>query len=354
MTGDPIRRALDDVWYCVGESRSLRPGGMRAVSLGDEAVVVGREESGALFALRDRCPHRGMALSAGRIVDGNLVCPFHGWQFRPDGACAAIPALARRDDANFASVRLARFPVAERSGLIWVHAAANPMAAHPNGPDPAAAPPIPEVDFPYCGQLVEILEVEASFDLVALSFVDPAHVAYVHDSWWWRPSKTMKEKVKHFAPSPFGFTMTSHTAKTASLAYRLLGSIPEVEIEFRLPGVRLERITAGEKRLANYTFASPLANGRTALINAMYWNIPALNLLKPVARPLMRQFLGQDRDVLQIAQRGLDRKPAMVLMGESDVQSQWYFSLKREFLRAREAGGAFVNPLEPRELRWRS
>ena len=39
----------------------------------------------------------------------------------------------------------------------------------------------------------------------------------------------------------------------------------------------------------------------------MYWNIPALNLLKPVARPLMRQFLGQDRDVLQIAQRGLDR-----------------------------------------------
>ncbi len=68
----------------------------------------------------------------------------------------------------------------------------------------------------------------------------------------------------------------------------------------------------------------------------------------------MRQFLGQDRDVLQIAQRGLDRKPAMVLMGESDVQSQWYFSLKREFLRSREAGAAFVNPLEPRELRWRS
>ncbi|MBY0295403.1 MAG: aromatic ring-hydroxylating dioxygenase subunit alpha [Methylobacterium sp.] len=344
MTGDPLRRALDDVWYCVGESRRFRPGRLAAVRLGEEAIVVGREASGALFALRDRCPHRGMALSAGRLQDGNLVCPFHGWQFRPDGQCAAIPALARRDDASFATVRLPRFAVAERSGLVWIAA----------GPEPAAAPPIPEVDFPYCGMLVEILEVEASFDLVALSFVDPAHVAYVHDSWWWRPSKTLKEKVKHFAPSPFGFTMTSHTAKTASFAYRLLGAVPEVEIEFRLPGVRLERITAGAKRIANSTFATPLEGGRTALINAMYWNIPALNALKPLARPFMRQFLGQDRDVLETAQKGLDRKPAMVLIGESDVQSQWYFALKREFLRAREAGAAFVNPLEPRELRWRS
>ncbi|MGY2049921.1 Rieske 2Fe-2S domain-containing protein [Methylobacterium sp. JK268] len=344
MTGDPIRRPLDDVWYCVGESRRFRPERLAAVTLGEEAIVVGRDATGALFALRDRCPHRGMALSAGRLDAGELVCPFHGWRFRPDGQCAAIPALAGRDDADFRTVRLPRFPVREVSGLVWVA----------TGAVPDGAPPVPEVDFPYCGSLIEILEVEAGFDLVALSFVDPAHVAYVHDSWWWRTSKTLKEKVKHFAPSPFGFTMTSHTAKSASAIYRLLGAIPEVEIEFRLPGVRLERIRAGEKRIANYTFATPLGPNRTALINAMYWNMPVLNLLKPLARPLMRQFLGQDRSVLEIAQRGLDRKPAMVLIGESDVQTQWYFGLKREFLRARETGGAFVNPLAPRELRWRS
>ncbi|ACA20087.1 Rieske (2Fe-2S) domain protein [Methylobacterium sp. 4-46] len=344
MTGDPIRRPLDDVWYCVGESRRFREGRLCAVTLGEEAIVVGRAAGGGLFALRDRCPHRGMALSAGRLVEGRLVCPFHGWEFRPDGQCAAIPALAARDESDFRTVRLPRFSVREASGLVWI-AAGEPR------PD---APPIPEVEFPYAGMLVETLEVEASFDLVALSFVDPAHVAYVHDLWWWRTSKTLREKEKHFAPSPFGFTMTSHRAKSASAVYRLLGAVPEVEIEFRLPGVRLERIRAGEKRIANYTFATPLGPGRTALVNAMYWNLPLLNLLRPLARPLMRQFLGQDRDVLQVAQKGLDRKPAMVLIGESDVQSQWYFSLKREFLRAREAGAAFANPLAPRLLRWRS
>jgi len=148
--------------------------------------------------------------------------------------------------------------------------------------------------------------------------------------------------------------MASHATTTSSPVYRLLGGVPEVEIEFRLPGVRLERIRAGTKHVANYTFATPLSPNRTMLTNALYWSMPALNLLKPVARPLMRQFLGQDQRVLQDAQKGLDRKPTMVLFGQGDLPSQWYFRLKREALEAGLTGRPFVNPLERRELRWRS
>ncbi len=103
------------------------------------------------------------------------------------------------------------------------------------------------------------LEVEASFDLTVLSLVDPGHVAFVHDTWWFRPSKQLREKVKIFEPVMHGFTMASHATTTSSPVYRLLGGVPEVEIEFRLPGVRLERIRAGEKHVANYTFATPLS-----------------------------------------------------------------------------------------------
>ena len=106
--------------------------------------------------------------------------------------------------------------------------------------------------------------------------------------------------------------------------------------------------------MANYTFATPLTPDRTLLTNALYWSMPALNLLKPVARPLMRQFLTQDQQVLQHAQDGLDRKPTMVLFGQGDLPSQWYFRLKREALESARAGRPFVNPLEQRELRWRS
>lgn len=198
------------------------------------------------------------------------------------------------------------------------------------------------------------LEVEASFDLTTLSLVDPGHVAFVHDTWWFRPSKELREKVKTFQPVPHGFVMTSHATTTSSPVYRLLGGAPEVEIEFRLPGVRLERIKAGTKRVANYTFATPMGPNRTMLTNALYWSMPALNLLKPIARPLMRQFLTQDQQVLQHAQAGLDRKPTMVLLGQGDLPSQWYFRLKREALEAARESRTFANPLARQELRWRS
>jgi phenylpropionate dioxygenase-like ring-hydroxylating dioxygenase large terminal subunit len=333
-----MRQPLPDAWYCVGQSAALRGQGgeggksVRAVTLNGEQIVLGRGPDGAPFALRDRCPHRGMALSKGRFDGQTLMCPFHGWRFGTDGRCRAVPTLSTHDAADF-------------SGFVWV----NPTP-HPAG----AAPALPELDFEPAGSLVVELEVEASFDLTTLSLVDPGHVAFVHDSWWFRPSKELREKVKTFQPVEHGFVMTSHATTKSSPVYRLLGGVPEVEIEFRLPGVRLERIRAGHKRVANYTFATPLSENRTMLTNALYWSMPALNLLKPVARPLMRQFLTQDQQVLQHAQAGLDRKPTMVLLGDGDLPSQWYFRLKREALEAARAGRAFANPLERRELRWRS
>jgi hypothetical protein len=86
----------------------------------------------------------------------------------------------------------------------------------------------------------------------------------------------------------------------------------------------------------------------------MYWNWPLLNVARYVLRPLARQFLNQDRDVLQIAQKGLDRQPSMILLGECDLPGQWYFGLKREFLRSFGTESPFVNPLKVQELRWRS
>lgn len=342
-----MREPLPNAWYCVGRAAAIAGGKMRAVALNGEQVVLGRGKDGALFALRDRCPHRGMALSKGKFDGDTLMCPFHGWRFGTDGRCRDVPTLSEHDASDFSRIAVQRFPIVESAGFLWV----NP---HLGPSDPDAVPAVPSLDFEPAGCLVLELEVEASFDLTTLSLVDPGHVAFVHDTWWFRPSKELREKVKTFQPVPHGFVMTSHATTTSSPVYRLLGGAPEVEIEFRLPGVRLERIKAGTKRVANYTFATPMGANRTMLTNALYWSMPALNLLKPIARPLMRQFLTQDQQVLQHAQAGLDRKPTMVLLGQGDLPSQWYFRLKREALEAAREGRPFANPLIRQELRWRS
>ena len=185
-----MRQPLGNAWYCVGQSRSLGRTGLRAVELNGEQIVLGRAPDGTPFALRDRCPHRGMALSKGRFDGDTLMCPFHGWRFGTDGRCRDVPTLSEHDAADFSRIQVQRFPVRESAGFLWV----NPHL----GPASGDVPAVPELDFAPAGSLVVELVVEASYDLTTLSLVDPGHVAFVHDSWWFRPSKQLREKVKTF------------------------------------------------------------------------------------------------------------------------------------------------------------
>jgi len=52
-----------------------------AVTLLGEDVVLWRDGSGAVRAMKDQCPHRGAKLSMGRVENGRLECGYHGWQF---------------------------------------------------------------------------------------------------------------------------------------------------------------------------------------------------------------------------------------------------------------------------------
>ncbi|MEI6225433.1 MAG: Rieske 2Fe-2S domain-containing protein, partial [Deltaproteobacteria bacterium] len=74
-------RGFAGVWTPVLLSRKVKrdPVGLRVAG---EKVVVFRGRDGVPGALVDRCPHRGVALSLGRVEDdGCLACPFHGWRF---------------------------------------------------------------------------------------------------------------------------------------------------------------------------------------------------------------------------------------------------------------------------------
>ena len=83
----------------------------------------------------DRCPHRGAALSLGRVNPArcSLVCPFHGLEFGSDGRCVHIPVEpdARIPD-NFGVDSL---PVTEADGFIWLWRGA-PVAASERPPVP--------------------------------------------------------------------------------------------------------------------------------------------------------------------------------------------------------------------------
>ena len=99
-----------------------------------EKVVAFRDDEGAV-ALKDLCIHRGAELSGGRIEDGCLTCPYHGWQYDRTGRCIGIPALPA--DAPIPSKAHAiAYQVREAYGLVWV-AMEEPAQAFPEWPSNA-------------------------------------------------------------------------------------------------------------------------------------------------------------------------------------------------------------------------
>lgn len=73
-------------WYRVAAGRGLRRGEVRPLRCFGRDLVLLRSDSGVASVLDAHCPHLGAHLGhGGRIQEGALVCPFHGWRFMPDG-----------------------------------------------------------------------------------------------------------------------------------------------------------------------------------------------------------------------------------------------------------------------------
>jgi nitrite reductase (NADH) small subunit len=65
------------------------PAGLgRAFQVAGQAVAVFRSRTGSVFAVANRCPHRGGPLADGMMVGDQIVCPLHAFRFDGrTGAC---------------------------------------------------------------------------------------------------------------------------------------------------------------------------------------------------------------------------------------------------------------------------
>lgn len=123
---------ISNQWYVVLESDEVKTQPIGTTRLG-EKMVFWRDSSGKVHAAADRCPHRGVALSAGKIEAEHLQCPFHGFEFDESGKCVLVPANGRNGVIPNA-MRLKTYPTHEAHGFIWIWWGASAPADLP-GPE---------------------------------------------------------------------------------------------------------------------------------------------------------------------------------------------------------------------------
>lgn len=175
MLGDrPLVTQLKNYWYIAAESAEIGSRPLGITILG-EPVVLFRQADGTPAALIDRCAHRNMALSRGRVRNGLVECSYHGWRYRGDGHCAHIPSLAEGATPH-ESIAVRSYPTAERDDYVWVYMGSGSPVQTPS-------------PFPYCNESGwTTFRMKTRFDAGAFSclenFLDCPHTVYVHRKWF--------------------------------------------------------------------------------------------------------------------------------------------------------------------------
>lgn len=116
---------IPNQWYIVMESRQIKDRPIGVTRMG-EKMVFWRDDTGKVSCLRDRCAHRGVQLSKGKVLDnGRLQCPFHGFEYDVSGRITMIPANGRNTPVPD-RFRVHGYPTHEAHGFVWVWWGENP------------------------------------------------------------------------------------------------------------------------------------------------------------------------------------------------------------------------------------
>jgi phenylpropionate dioxygenase-like ring-hydroxylating dioxygenase large terminal subunit len=159
-------------WYPVALATDLKDQPLPVRMLGLDFAAF-RDSRGQARVLANTCPHRGGALSGGKVKGDNLQCPYHGWQFDGSGQCQKIPSLgaAARIPAR---TRVDAYPVVEKYGIVFAFLGDLPEDERP---------PMLEVpEFGKDGWRASWMNFRLpySYERSVENGIDPAHNEFVH------------------------------------------------------------------------------------------------------------------------------------------------------------------------------
>ncbi|MFT8807503.1 Rieske 2Fe-2S domain-containing protein [Gluconobacter sp.] len=127
-----------DFWYPLAWSKDLKRGKTIGRRFGRHPIALVRPEEGSVFALEDRCAHRQVPLSLGKVSGEAVQCCYHGWAYGRSGRCIDVPYLGKGKLPNGVKT----YPCREAGGLIFIFPGDAAKA------ESVPLPPLAQVDNP--------------------------------------------------------------------------------------------------------------------------------------------------------------------------------------------------------------
>ena len=222
---------IPNQWYPVLESARLgrRPVGLDRLG---KSWVAFRDGQQRAVLLPGNCPHRGAALRMGRMVKGELQCPWHGFRFDQSGQCTAMPCEG--DEAIIPkAMHLDAPPVAERHGLIWMWWGDAPA-------QPESIPWFDEMTTPLSHTAQTSKELPYHYSRMMEANLDIHHTPFVHGN----VIPGIGPVVRHFTAEVDGNRVRTrgelcHPGKDHGMAFRADALLPCLSLIELTPKIRI-------------------------------------------------------------------------------------------------------------------
>lgn len=308
-------------WYGIALSREVSSRRPTSLHYFGRELVAFRDTSGTAHLIDAYCPHYGAHLGdGGRIVDGTLECPFHGWRFDGGGRCVHAPFADKPPRAQTGS-----YPTVERSGVLYAFVGAETPTFE--------APDIPEGhDRDYASPMSERHVARTHVQEIRENIVDESHFHFIHGQR--RPSELVFEE-----DGPRAYVH-------GTLHKRVLGVDFEqsFEVEMHGPGVMIVRTAGRYMTTTTVALTTPIDDRASELHLLHYIKRAELGrVLVPFQKLFFNLVAGPEiREERRIWDAKIWRERPILLPHETGIRAlrRWY----AQFYASADEEDAIVSP----------
>ncbi|HEY1124628.1 MAG TPA: aromatic ring-hydroxylating dioxygenase subunit alpha [Sphingobium sp.] len=268
-----------NLWIIAAQGSDIAPGALVSLKVAGERILLFRNADGTIAALIDKCPHRGVALSLGKLRDGIVECPFHGWRFDGTGRACHIPW---NPDAKTERLGATALPIRETHGLVWLYTGFDPAI------EPQPSETLTRDDVVICGQSVSW---HVHWTRVMENMLDSPHLPFVHKSTIGRFLAPYLDRRMDLSwtPQPYG----------AQIIGRVGNDRPPSRLDYRFPNAMELFIDPPGRIMRMIAVCTPEDGERTRLTIYTIRNFARARLLDPFFRWSNSRIAREDKAVLE-------------------------------------------------------
>lgn len=296
-----IPEHIKNSWFIATLSKNLKNKPIPFKLFG-QPIVLFRGKDNIPVALEDRCPHKNLPLSMGKVKKGNIECAYHGWQFNKNGRCTMIPCHGPKESVENMRLTVPKYKTIEQDGWIWISREASSEKK-------AITPRTLTRHKDYAWFDISYKTI-ASPDLVLENGMDSPHTCFVHKGLFRsEPNQFVDVEITVNSNQIVAETFGEKQKETSSKDARIFTKKHDIRHidSYHYPCSLQIDYWFGKSHVITHLHVTPNREGKTTVFIRMGFRFRYLNwLYYPIIWVLTQKVVKQDRKILENQQKTIN------------------------------------------------